>query len=207
MNFRNICMVFIMSLLILQAFDAQSQDRRWAVSLSNNTAGLPVIAYPNLFYSQFHPGVDGQMSWQLNQNEDNRIYAHANLGVYYHQFVQTLVRVYPTIAYERKLGRFAANIGLGGGYGLSFEGKNAFVLQEDGSYVNKGFGGARSQFLIALEIGGRFALQADNPFGPQIIIKLASFMQGTYVNSYVPLMPINSFQIGFSTTLRNPKSE
>lgn len=200
-------MGLILSLFILQAFDAQAQDRRWAVTLSNNTAGLPVMAYPNLFYSQFHPGLDAQMSWQLNKNEDNRIYLHANAGIYYHQFVQTLVRIYPTVAYERKLGRFAANIGLGGGYGLSFEGKNAFVAQEDGSYTNKGFGGARSQFLIALEIGGRFAINAEQAFGPQIIAKFASFMQGTYVNSYVPLMPINSFQLGFSMPLNSAAVE
>jgi hypothetical protein len=207
MNFKNICFVFLMSLCFLQTVDAQSQDRRWALTASNNITGMPVVSYHKIFYSQFHPGLDAQMSWQLNKSEVNRIYVHANAGFYYHQFVQTLVRLYPSINYERQLGRFAANIGLGGGYGLSFEGKNAFILQADGTYANKSFAGARSQFLVTFEIGGRYALQADNPFGPQIIAKFASFMQGTYVNSYVPLLPLNSFQIGFSMPLTKETAE
>ena len=197
--------VFLIAILLHT--QAQSQDNRIGFSLSNNTAGMPVVSYHKLFYSQFHPGIEGQMSWQLNKKELNRIYVHANVGVYYHQFIQTLVRLYPTIAYERGIGRWSANIGLGAGYGLSFEGNNAFVQQADGSYKPK-FLGARSQYIIAAEIGGRFALIGDSSTeGPQLTFKFCSYMQGTYVKSYIPFLPMNSFQVGISFPMRSKISE
>ena len=86
----------------------------------------------------------------------------------------------------------------------SANGMYNFIMQEDGSYKPKGNGGARSQYLIAAELGGRFALMGDvSTEGPQLTFKFVSYMQGTYVNSYVPLLPINSFQICCKSMLNN----
>ncbi len=180
------------------------QSKHIGLTLSNNTTGLPILAYPELFYSQFHPGIDAFYSLQLNNSENNKILLKANLGFYYHQFVQSLLRIYPTVNYERELNqKLSLGVGLGGGYGLSFEGKNAFVFKEDGTYENKGFFGARSQFLIAFEIGAGYSLKANNENSPILICQFKSFMQGNYVKSYVPLLPLNSINIGIRLPIKN----
>lgn len=174
----------------------QAQIDRIGLTLSNNITGLPVLSYPQLFYSNFHPGIDFQAGWKINKHEKNQWYLNANAGVYYHQFVQTLVRIHPTLSYERLIkSRTKFTIGVGGGYGLSFEGDRAFTKNEDGSYAQKSFFGARSQFLISLDLGGTYALKKDGS-GPLLVAKLNTYMQGIYVKSYVALLPINGFQIG-----------
>jgi hypothetical protein len=172
--------------------------------LSNNTTGLPVIAYPDLFYSQFHPGVDITYGHQLNKSVKNKVYLNGTMGFYHHQFVQNLLRIYPTVSYERVLSdRALIQVGLGGGYGISFEGKNAFKLLEDGTYENKKFFGARSQYLMAVKFGFIYTLFKDNESKPKLTFQLKSFMQGTYVKSYVPLLPINSVNLGIRFPLNN----
>ena len=174
----------------------QAQIDRIGFTVSNNTTGLPVLTYHHSFYTNFHPGLDVQLGWKLNKSDKNKFYLNANTGFYYHQFVQTLFKLYPSVSYERAIkSRANFTIGLGGGYGLSFEGDRAFVKNDDGSYDQKGFFGPRSQFLLAFDIGGSYALKKDGT-GPLFQAKLTTHMQGVYVKSYVTLLPINGFQIG-----------
>lgn len=191
----NVFLSFFIVLISLSLGHAQS--RYLGISLSNNTTGYPVIAYPDLFYSNFHPGLDILYAWKINNGERDRLFVNANVGMYYHQFVQSLVRIYPMLTYERKVGsKLSLEGGLGAGLGVSFEGTNAFVLNDDGSYDNKPFFGARSQYLIGLHLGGSYPLQKNNPEGIRLSAQFRSFMQGTYVKSYVPLLPLNSFNLG-----------
>ena len=178
-----------------------SQNRTFALSISNNTTGLPVLGYPQLFYSQFHPGVDSKVSWQINKHEKNKILLDANLGFYYHQYVQFLMRIYPSISYNRNLSKsLSITAGLGAGIGLSFEGKAAFEKDEDGQYISKPFSGLRTQYLIGVSFGASYLINEES--GLKLSFKLLSFMQGTYVNSYVPLLPLNVAQIGFTIPLK-----
>ena len=202
---KNTKVILQLCFFILATYNlAISQSKFISTTISNNTTGLPVIAYPDLFYTQFHPGIEATYGWQINKNPKNKLYVNGNLGYYYHQFVQSLVKVYPTMSYERTLSeRFNLNVGLGAGYGLSFEGKNAFALQDDGTYDNKPFMGARSQYVIAFELGAVYSLSNQNMNSPQLILQFKSFMQGTYVKSYVPLLPLNSLNIGIRFPLKN----
>lgn len=175
----------------------KAQENRLSFAISNNITGLPVVTYPALFYSQFHPGLDFRYSTQMNSGEKNLFFFNLSAGGYYHQFVQSLVRIHPSISYERViLPRFNMELGIGGGYGLSFEGDNAFIKEEDGSYSPKPFFGARSQYLIAFDIGGNYALSNNSPHGTRLSLKFGSFLQGTFVNNYVPILPLNSFFVG-----------
>jgi hypothetical protein len=193
----------ICSFLILPSIGL-SQSKYIGVSLSNNTTGLPIIAYPDVFYTQFHPGLDVTYSQAVNKDAKNRLFVNGTLGYYHHQFVQDLVRIFPSFTYERLLSdRAFLQAGIGGGYGLSFEGKNAFKLLDDGTYERKGFYGARSQYLIALEFGFVYSLFKDSSSQPQLTFQLKSFMQGTYVKSYVPLLPLNSVNLGIRFPLYN----
>lgn len=192
-----------MLLVVISLASASTQSTFVGLTLSNNTTGLPVITYPDLFYTQFHPGLEATYSKQLNKNAKNRLYINGNFGFYYHQFVQSLVRIYPTVSYERSISKsFNLGVGLGAGYGLSFEGDNAFVQQEDGTYRNKAFGGARSQYILGLELGMTYSFRKDKIQSPQLVVLFKSFMQGTYVKNYVPLLPLNSLNIGIRIPLQ-----
>lgn len=178
-----------------------SQTSYLGISISNNITGMPVLAYPKIFTTQFHPGLDLKYAMKLNNSENNRFYLDLNLGAYHHEFVQTLIRVYPEMAYEKKLFKTADfHVGLGGGYGLSFEGNRGFVKDETGGYANKAFKSARSQYLIAFNFGFNFLLSETNQ--TKFNLRFASFVQGTYVKSYVPILPLNNFQVGFITPLK-----
>lgn len=190
----------LLSLLII-SLPCFGQIDRMTFSLSNNTTGLPIITYPQLFYTQFHPGVEFSLEKKLNKREKNQFYFRAHTGIYYHQFVQTFLKLYPSVSYERKINsRINLGLGFGGGYGLSFEGDRAFVKQDNGTYKQKGFFGARSQFLAAFDFGGSFKLNKEGN-GPKLTLRFATYMQGPFVKGYVLLLPLNAIQVGLAYPL------
>lgn len=195
---KNTWIIFLMCCIMLLGEQASfAQKSTYSIYFSNNNAGLPALSYPKLFYEHFHPGIELQYSRRINKNEKNKIHVRMHTAYYYHQFVQSLFKIYPSLLYNRYLSdKFDLYFGLGAGYGLSFEGDRAFILQEDGSYAQKSFAGARSQYLIAMDFGVAFKLSSDG-FAPMSVkTGFTSMMQGTYVKSYVPLLPLNGFFIG-----------
>jgi hypothetical protein len=184
--------------LFFLAVSGFSQETRQGVFISNNITSFPVTTYPQLFYSQLHPGIDIFRSWKLNKSEKNQIHWAVNVGGYYHRFIQTNVRMYPSVFYERFFGsRFYANIGLGGGYSLAFENMETFTLQDDGTYKKKTLV-ARSQYLVQLGFGFNYALKKDKPDGARLLLQFKTFIQGPFVSGYVPMLPVNSLMLGFS---------
>jgi hypothetical protein len=95
------------------------------------------------------------------------------------------------------------DVGLGFGYGFSIEGSDVFKLNSDGHYERVSKLAGRSQYIGQLEIGGRYVLQKDHPDGLKLIVQLKNYVQGTYINFYVPLLPINSFLIGLSVPIKS----
>lgn len=198
--------VFIL-LLILITGSVYGQIDRWGVSVSNNVTSMPVTTYPQLFYSQFHPGMEFTAEEYLNKNEKNRLFLKGNLGFYYHRFIQTSVWIYPSVNYRRTLNnRLTLGTGLGFGYAVSFEDGDVFTLNDDGVYKKKSFLAGRSQFIGQFELGASYLVNKENPEGLRIHLSLKSYLQGTYVKNYVPLVPINSLQVGISLPL-NCKSD
>mgnify|MGYP001611447616 CR=1 FL=1 len=127
--------LFIILLIGTIALNSKSQNSRIGVSLSNNVTSFPVLGYQQLFYSQFHPGLDCYKSWKLNKNEKSIVEVQANAGFFYHRFIQAVIRIYPSISYSRKLGkRFYLGAGIGGGYAFAFVGNDVFILNSEGVY-------------------------------------------------------------------------
>lgn len=204
MKYRNILFV----ILFLITLNLWSQNSRLGISLSNNVTSFPVLGYQQLFYSQFHPGVDCYKNWKLNKSENNSIEAQANFGFFYHRFVQTLIRIYPSILYSRKISRrFNLGAGLGAGYALSFEGSDVFILNSDGVYEKKPSIKGRSQYLINFEINGSYSLKKDEPQGKRLFFAFKTFIQGQFVVGYVPMLPVNSLFIGISIPVKSKKDE
>ncbi len=197
----------LLSLMALFLFlvPSYAQLSSFGFSLSNNITGLPVLTYPKLFTSQFHPGIDLTYSRKLNRSDKNKFYLNANIGGYHHEFVQTLVRIYPDISFQRKISeKLDFKFGLGAGYGLSFEGDRAFIQNEDGTYSSKSLKSARSQYLITAKFGLEILISAESK--QKLFFQFASVLQGTYVKSYVPILPVNSFHIGYLFPLKNTES-
>lgn len=166
------------------------------IEFSNNITSFPVTTYPQLFYSQFHPGLDVYRSWKWNKSLKNQVWYSGNFGGYYHRFIQTAIRLYPSIEYERIFSkRLSTNIGMGAGYSLAFENMETFELQDDGTYKLKKIV-ARSQYLVMFGFGCNYALKKDDQRGMRISLRFRTFIQGPFVSGYVPMLPVNSFMVG-----------
>lgn len=193
--------LFVSILLPVSAF---SQNNRWGLSVSNNVTALPITGMPRVFYTQCHPGIEGTRSWKMNNSEKHSWLVSANAGCYYHRFIQTLILLYPSLDYELKLNsRLAMNIGMGAGYGFSIEGSDVFKLNSDGVYEQKSVFAGRSQYVITAGLGAKYSLKKEQPDGLKITLQLQDYLQGTYINSYVPLLPINSFLVGLSLPIKS----
>jgi hypothetical protein len=200
--------LFFVSLLILliNGITATAQDTRsrFGFSYSNNVTSFPVTGYPQVFYSQLHPGINLCRSWKINKAEKSNWIIGANGGFYYHRFIQLALHLYPSITFERVLGtRWRMGLGIGGGYVYAIENSQVFVQvsTDNGNstdYDRKTIILGRSQYMAEADLSASFALRKNNPDAARLFIQLKSSVQGPYVANYVPLLPINSFLIGFS---------
>ena len=179
-----------------------SQSSSVSAMISNNVASFPVTGYPQLFYSQFHPGIDVAKSWKINKSEKHQLWAAANVGVFYHRFVQTGLKIYPSVDYKYSAcKRLRLNIGLGLGYLHSFEDYEVFKLKDGGGFEQKKIWIGRPQFLAALDWGCDYKLKKDAENPPLLVLQFRTNIQGPYVNNYVPILPVNSFLIGITLPL------
>jgi len=195
----------ILSFLIFIApLGVFSQSSSVSAMISNNVPSFPVTGYPQLFYSQFHPGIDGTKSWKINKSDKHQLWVAANVGVFYHRFVQTGLKVYPSLDYKFSVcNRLRLNIGLGLGYLHSFEGYEVFKLKDGGGYETKKVWVGRPQFLGALDWGCDYKIKKDNENSPLLVFQFRTNMQGPFVNSYVPVLPMNSVLLGVTLPLKN----
>lgn len=204
MKYQIITLFIIVSI----ALNVSSQNSRVGVSLSNNVTSFPVLGYQQLFYSQFHPGIDCFKNWKLNKNEKSNVEVQANAGFFYHRFVQTVIRIYPSISYSRKLGkRFYLGAGIGGGYAFAFVGNDVFILNSEGVYEKKSSLKGRSQYIFNFELGGSYILKKDELQGKKLFFAFKTFLQGTFVPGYIPVLPVNSLFIGISIPLKSKENE
>lgn len=192
------------ALLLLIHSNTQAQTAAFGLSLSNNVTSFPVTGYPRLFYSQLHPGIEGFYDLKLNKNAKHGLWAGAQVGVFYHRFIQTGVRLYPAIRYVfTPVSRFSLRVGMGAGYLHSFEGYEVFEAAGNGTYEPKKVWKGRSQFLVAVSFGAAYSLKKDKPDGPTLFTEFRTYMQGPFVKSYVPLLPVNAFHAGISFPITN----
>ncbi len=182
------------------------QFKSYGASFSNNVTSFPVTGYPQLFHSQFHPGIDVSMNWKKNISEKHQLWLTANAGIFYHRFIQTAVRIYPAFDYKYFFSRaFNVNIGLGAGYLHSFQGYEVFNKAPDGTYTAQTIWKSRPQLLAVLNMGCAYKLSKENEKLPSLFLQLHSNLQGPFVNSYVPMLPINSIHLGVLFPIINKK--
>jgi len=202
-NVKTTCIIFLFITNI-----AFAQNKRYGAEISNNVTSYPVLGYQQLLYSQLHPGLEVFKNWKLNKNDKSIVAFQINAGFFYHRFVQTAIRVYPSLSYSRWLGkRFNLGAGLGAGYCHSFVGNDVFILNSEGVYEKKSSLKGRPQYIVSLEIGGSYNIYKENPDGIRIFFAFKTFLQGTFVPGYVPVLPVNSLFIGVSLPLIKKENE
>jgi hypothetical protein len=187
---------FVLLLFFICTTTVLSQDKTLQIRLSNNITGLPVSSYPDLFTSNFHPGIDVGLSYPLNENPKHQISASGNIGFFYHRFIQTGIKLYPSFDYTfvpNTKWNFFFSLDLG--YLLAFENVDVFELQENGNYEAAALLKARSQFMFGYRIGASFK-PGNLEEGIRYLLSFGTFLQGPYVSGYVPLLPYNSFTVG-----------
>ena len=195
-------------LLIAFALFVRCNGQQIGVLLSNNVTSYPVTGYPEVFYSQIHPGIDVFKDWKINKKEKNQFFLVANVGGYYHRFIQTAIRLYATVEYRYKLNnRFSLIAGIGGGYLHSFEDMAVLKLNSDGKYEKVHSIIGRPQALAQLNIGCSYALNKDDPQSMKIIMQMRTYLQGPFVKNYVPFAPVNNISLGISFPLKCKKNE
>lgn len=180
-----------------------AQINSWGLKFSNCITGQPVVTYHQLFYTNFHPGIEGEVNFSLNKNERHQLYVSGNLGAYYHRFMHTGVKIYPEFNYEFQIAnKWRLTSGLGGGYIHSFE--NVATLRlNDGEYEKVNSLKGRPQFMFGLNFGARYI--PENWKGISLQCSFSSFLQGPFVSGYVPLLPYNTFDLGFQVPIQKKK--
>ncbi|OQA00142.1 MAG: hypothetical protein BWY70_00785 [Bacteroidetes bacterium ADurb.Bin408] len=191
--------IFLVILIFIELQYVSAQYPSIGGAVSNNVTSFPVTGFPQLFYSQFHPGLNAFMEWKINKSEKHQLCTAANLGFFYHRFIQSGVRIYPELDYKFFVNKqFNLNFGLGLGYLHSFEGYDVVIPLDNGGYKTRSAYTGRPQLLAVLNMGCAYKLSSTNEKSPSLLLQLHTNMQGPFVNSYVPVLPVNSLHIGIS---------
>ena len=157
------------------------QNYRLGFGISNNVTAWPVIGYPQLFYTRFHPGIDVMLEKKLNSKEKNQFWGEVNLGCFYHRFFQTAVKVNGVFHYRYFFSpRFFTDIGIGGGYLHSFYHYQIFRLNSNGYYVKESGYKGRPQFMFGTVLGAGFGLKKSDPDKWRLLVQFKSNMQGIF---------------------------
>jgi len=195
-------LLIILSFIVFSNLST-AQKKSYGFSFGNQVTALPIVGYPKLFYSNFHPSIDFNYSIKLNKSSKNALYLSNNGAVLYHRFVQTLAALTSAISYHRQLNnRFNFNVGLGAGSGAAFEGGAVARLNDAGEYEVKSKFSPRFQYIFHFQTGITYALKKEIPDGIRLTAQFKTFLQGTFVKNYVPLLPINAFQVGVQIPLK-----
>ena len=195
---------------ILTFFGNSINAQRLSINLgiSNNSASFPISGYPTLFTDAFHPGLSIGLQKELNKSEKHVISVSGIIDGYHHQHLQTLVRIYPNLSYNLHFtDKISALAGLGLGYGMSFEGENSFNKDSNNLYETKSFLNFRSQWIAALNWGLEYKFNRDTANGVSVYAQFITYLQGTFVDSYVPFLPLNSIEAGIRMPLKMNENE
>ncbi|MBL7811856.1 MAG: hypothetical protein JNL57_06495 [Bacteroidetes bacterium] len=188
-------------LLLTAALPLSAQHREWrgGALLSNQVVSFPVTGFPSVFRSAIHPGLDGYLETRLNKKEHNQFVLQLGLGVLYHRFFQTAIKLYPWLDYRyAPKGPWKVSVGLGAGYQHSFPAYGILRKNAAGEWVQIPAWHGRPQFIAGAGLGVSRAMQSDDPDGIRWEFRLRSSIQTPFAKSYIPMIPYNSVMLGLS---------
>jgi hypothetical protein len=199
---------YLVCCFILFIYAANAQQKSYGFAIGNHATSLPITGYPQLFYSNFHPGIDFNYMRTINKSTKNLLHVRLNGSLIYQRFVQTINIYTVNLVYDRLLNsRINFNVSLGGGYGAAFEGGAVAKLNNEGVYETKSRFIPRSQFIGQFQTGISYALKKDNADGLRITAQFRTIIQGPFVKDYVPLLPVNAFLLGFQLPIKSNSND
>lgn len=169
------------------------------VAVVANATALPTRS--GEIFKSFHPGLVVGTAFRHNNSLKNQLAQTLKVGYIYHQFVHHSVQLYSEFEYKRMIGRRLNISGaIGGGYIHLFSATQVFRRNEQGQYEKKPNRG-RPQVMgtTALSIGYRLNHDAVRPV--EIFTRYQFFVQGPFVNEYVPVLPNAALHLGVSYPL------
>lgn len=203
-----ICFVrirFLHTTLILLCFSflsVRAQNARIGAGFSNHGTAWPVVGYPKLFYTAFHPGLDIIAEKKINKKEKNQWWAELGVGTFYHRFFQTAAKLNLNLHHRYFFNtRVYSDVALGAGYLHSFYQYQVFKLKSDGTYVKESGIKGRPQFIMGTIIGCGVALKKSDPEKFNLLIQFRTNIQGPFAGSFVPIVPYNAIMLGITTRL------
>jgi len=166
-----------------------------AISVTNSHTAMPFRDFSELVYKEYHPGIEVSTGFNWTQKNKHSWFQTIKAGYSYHKFVQHSFMVYTEFGYRHKLPlSFSVNAKFGGGYMHSKEDSEVFILDENGEYKqSEKFG--RSHPMATFSVG---AGKQINKSGWEIFLDYQQRFQVSFIDAYVPVLPLNSMAIGVS---------
>ncbi len=193
----------LLSLAVMTVF--AQKEKYLGVAIFNTQSDLPFGKFSGMFSEIFHPGAEVTWGTNFRIKKKHDWFWDARVAYFFHRFVQHGIPVYANIGYRYKFNkRFAADLALGAGYMHSIPATGKLKLNENGDYENnKGIG--RMQANACFGMGAGYLLNPQNVKPVKLFIVYQQRLQMPFVKSYVPILPYNSFMIGFSKSIAGKK--
>jgi hypothetical protein len=200
---RTATIVLLTSLLFCKAIHSQQNNsanrklNQIEVAVSNSHTALPFGSFSQLFYKEFHPGMEIGTGFNWATKPKHDCYQTFKLSYSYHQFVQRTLMLYSEFGYRYKfpLG-ISASTSLGAGWMRSIQDAEVFTAENDGEYVNAKKG--RYHGMATFTIG---AAKQITKSGMQLFMNYQQRFQFAFIDAYVPALPVNSLFFGIQIPL------
>jgi hypothetical protein len=190
---------FLLLMAAISLLGSEPADRRYGLLLSNNVVSLPVTGFPAVFYTQWHPGVDGFVEFRLNKHAKHQLKSTMDAGVYYHRFFQTGLRLHGTIDYSRVMkNKLSLGAGFMAGYLHSFAWYDRFSVNDAGMYEKIPGLTGRPQLLGGFRLGIAMPISSSNPANYMLHLDFRTYLQAPFAGAYIPVIPTNTLMIGIS---------
>ena len=196
--------LFMMVFVILIAITTYAQKKKYiGLTFFNTQTDIPFGKFAGLFKDALHPGLEFRFGKNISTKKNHDWFREWRLAYFYHRYVQSGIPLYFDMGYRRHFIRhFEAETSIGAGVMRSIPGTQVFNQNDVGEWHALKLKG-RWQLIATYEIGIGYTLnpQASRPL--QIFSVYQQRIQFPFVNSYIPLLPYNSFMIGVSKTIGN----
>jgi len=172
------------------------------LNIFTNQYYFPFLGIKNIVTSKYHPGLSFGYMRDIKVKKKTTLYGDALVGIYYHRFIQTGVQIYGNLGYRVNLPHkffLAGEFGLG--YLHSIKLQTTLKADANGNYT-KALNLGRPQLMtgIGIKVGKEVLISKQKG---RLFLNYQPWFQLPFIKSYVPLLPNNSFHIGFDFILNN----
>jgi hypothetical protein len=168
------------------------------IAVTNTHTAMPFGAFYQLFTGELHPGVEigTEITWNHTRRYD--WIQTFKVGYSFQEYIQHMINIYTEGGMRYRLPwKMDVSGKLGVGYIFAIEDSKVFVLNNDGKYVERLEAG-RSNLMASL--GFDLRKQIDR-YGTAVYIGYQQKVQFGFINSYVPMLPLNMGSVGVSIPL------